>query len=121
MADPANSADQKRTGPGGPVPADLPGHHYPKADDRGRRQQERPIEVRETRQIGHQVQIRSCLTVQLPSASPQGLRVADHCETIASNSCKWRRNRSDPSATTTVRLFSNLRFVAPGSIETLTV
>lgn len=94
MAASPNSADKKRTGPGGPVPVDLPGHHCPEAADRGRRQQRRPLQVRETRQIRHQVQIRSCLAVQLPSARPQGFRDTDHREAIPSSSRKLDRSRA---------------------------
>lgn len=88
MAASTNSANKKRTGPGGPVPVDLPGHHCPEAANRGGRQQGWPLQVRQTRQIGHQVEICSCITIQLPSARPQGYRVANHREAITLSSCK---------------------------------
>ena len=88
MAASTNSANKKRTGPGGPVPVDLPGHHCPEAANRDGRQQGWPLEVRQARQIGHQVEICSCVTVQLPSARPQGFRVANHRETVTPSSCK---------------------------------
>lgn len=89
MAASANSANKKRTGPGGPVPVDFPGHHCPEAANRYGRQQRWPLEVRQVSQIGHQVQIRSSLTVQLPSACPEGFRVTNHHQTIAFSSCKF--------------------------------
>lgn len=88
MAASTNSANKERTGPGGPVPVDLPGHHCPEAANRGGRQQGWPLEVRQACQIGHQVEICSCLTVQLPSARPEGFRVANHREAITLSSCK---------------------------------
>lgn len=91
MAASTNSANKERTGPSGPVPVDLPGHHCPEAANRGRRQQGWPLQIRQARQIGHQVEICSCLTIQLPSARPQGFRVANHREAIALSSRKILR------------------------------
>lgn len=88
MAASTNSANKERTGPSGPVPVDLPGHHCPEAANRGRRQQGWPLQIRQARQIGHQVEICSCLTIQLPSARPQGFRVANHREAITLSSRK---------------------------------
>lgn len=88
MAAAANSAHQKRTRPRGPVPADVSGHHRAEAAHRDGRQQGRPLQVRQARQIGHQIEIGPSVSIQLPSAGLERHSCADHHQTIASGSCK---------------------------------
>lgn len=90
MAAPANSAHKKRTRPCGPVPADVSRHHRPEAADRDGRQQRRSFEIRQTRQIGHQIEIGSGITIQLPFAGTEGHGRSSHHQTIALGSCKDR-------------------------------
>lgn len=84
MAAAADSADQERAGPGGPVPADLPRHHRPEAADRDGRHEGRPVQVRQARALGHEVALRSRLAVQLAPAGPQGLRRPRRRQTVTS-------------------------------------
>jgi len=91
MAAAANSADQKRTRPRGLVPADVSRHHSPETAYRDGRQQRRPFQVRQTRQIGHPIEIGSGLAVQLSSAGPERHSCADYHQTIALGSCKSSR------------------------------
>lgn len=88
MAAPANSAHQERAGPRGPVPADVSGHHRPEAAHRDGRQQGRPLQVRQARPIGHQIEIGPSLPIQLPPAGPEGHNPADRRQTIAPGSCE---------------------------------
>lgn len=88
MAAPANSAHQERAGPCGPVPADVSRHHRPQTAHRDGRQQRRSLQIRQTRQIGHQVEIGPSFSVQLTPAGPEGYSRADHRQTIAFGSCK---------------------------------
>lgn len=88
MAAPANSAHQERAGPRGPVPADVSRHHRPETAYRDGRQQRRPLQIRKTRQIGHQIEIGPSFSVQLTPAGPEGHSRAGHRQTIALGSCK---------------------------------
>jgi len=88
MAAAANSTHKKRTRPRGPVPADVSRHHRPEAADRNGRQQRRPFQIRQARQIGHQIEIGPGLPVQLACAGSERSSCADYHQTIASGSCK---------------------------------
>lgn len=88
MAAAANSANKKRTRPRGLVPADVSRHHRPKTADRNGRHQRRPLQIRQARQIGHQIKIGPGLAVQLASASFEGLNCTNYHQTIAFGSCK---------------------------------
>lgn len=88
MAAVANSAHQKRTRPRGLVPADISRHHRTEATHRNGRQQRRSLQVRQTRQISHQIEIGPSFSIQLPSAGLERDTRTDHHQTIASGSCK---------------------------------
>ena len=73
MAAAADSPDQERAGPRRPVLADVPRHNGAEAADRDRRHEGRTVQVRQAREIGDEVEVRSRLAVQLTSASAERL------------------------------------------------
>jgi len=88
MAAVANSTHQKRTRPRGLVPADFSRHYRFETTYRNGRQQRRPLQVRQTRQISHQIEIGSSFSIQLPSAGFERYSCTDYHQTIAFGSCK---------------------------------
>lgn len=90
MAATADSADKERARPGGAVPAHLSGHHRAQAANRDGRHQGRPVEIRQAREIGHQVAIGPRVAVQLTPASHKGLGHANrHGQADALGTCKY--------------------------------
>jgi len=94
MATVANSAHKKRTRPRGFVPANVSRHHRLETTHRNGRQQRWPFQIRQARQISHQIEIGLSFSVQLPSSGFERYSCTDYNQTIASGSCKLSCNVS---------------------------
>lgn len=89
MAAATDRPDQERTGPGGPVPLDVPRHNRLEAANRDGRHERWPVEIRQTCKIRHQVQVRPSIAIQLAPACSEGLGHTRHHQTVPSGSCEF--------------------------------
>lgn len=89
MAAATNSANKKRTGPGGPVSANISGYNCIETTHRDGRQQRRPFQVCQTSQISYQVQVGPRFPIQLSSASTERFNDTSCNKAITFRSCKY--------------------------------